>query len=395
MRAETGPAPIVEVPLDAWLFEVLTFAPGTALHDLRRRFAMLLSERWGEWIGAYTLREREAGERLGQRLLELPTQAFYRIIIAPETVRQLLWPLAGALPEADSVRFFERAIEAERALCGLDYYLAEPAWTALGDRIVGLKGSDGGHATVGLPTLVLGDPANRNPLAPPPDSDPKSEKADRLSPPNLALVIKQLVDVHCRLETIDPRLADFSRELNITLVLRCDSARQGFQSSSPERFVGRSILWNPEHPSVGLDDLAEAVVHEGIHTVLDMADALISRVSPKGERWVTDPTLYDGVSRTTSPWTGRPLDVPTYVHGFFVWFGLLCFWSKAASHGTFDSATARRRMLRAGAPFATRIALKPLEPFATSIRSDVLQLLRTIEDDVSEAFGELAGEACA
>lgn len=380
MLAELAPDMGTEPPLDSWLPEVLTFAPGSGLSDLKRRFVMLLSERWGEWVGANARRDRAAGERLQGRISDLPPQSFFRILTAPESVRRLLWSSGDVAELEQNTRFFARAIEAERALCSLDHDLPDPSWTAMGDRAAPAGALAGEYVVDGLPRLVIGDPAARTPLASGPDGD----LAD------VPRVIDRLHEVMARLRATDPVFADFARELNITLVLRRDTARPDFQSNSPERYVGRSILWNPDGDDVGLDDLAEALIHEGIHTALDMADALLFRAWPRGTRWITDPALYDGVSRTASPWTGRPLDVPSYVHAFLVWFGLLTFWARAASRGSFDASVARRRLLRAGAPFAARAALPPLAPFLGSIRPDLLPIMDQLEEFVSETFGELA-----
>ena len=388
---ESAPGPA----LDAWLPDVLSFVPGPGLDDLRRHFTLLLADRLGARLGDFTRLDCAAGARLARRLGELPTDGFLRILVAPESIHRLLWP---GLHEPQGVAlFFERAVEAERARSGLDFDLAAPTWTALGDARVGGGAEVAALKLEDFPAVVLGDPATRHPLAAPGGRDEARSSAsaegdDQLVGDALALVASRLTDVRRRLAEPDPAVWAFTRDFSVTLVLRRGSGeRAGFRSSSPERFVGRSILWNPHLPEVSAADLAEALVHEAIHTVLDMADALLSRGVPAGTRWVTDPGLYDGASRTVSPWTGRPLDVPTYVHGFLVWFGLLCFWSKALIGKSFDAATARQRMIRAGAPFMNQTALAPLEPFIGAIRGDLLRLMRSIQDDVSADFRGVLG----
>ncbi|WP_158298688.1 hypothetical protein [Sphingomonas psychrotolerans] len=373
-----------ETAAETWLPEVLGFSSGTALESLRSRFVLLVSERWGAWIGAFTLADPEAGERLQSRVSDLPVEALCRILLAPESIRRLLWRSGEKADREESARFFVRAVEVERAFSGLDHQLDEVVWSAMGDRHC-LSPAPYTAGCGDLPRLVIGDPATRLPSAPTSGDPPEPW-------PTLPALVEQLQEAQEHLRATDPRLADFARDWNTTLVLRRVASRQGFQSSSPERYVGRSILWNPDDPAVGTDALAEAMIHEGLHTVFDMADALLSRVTPPRARWVTEPMLYDGVSRTISPWTGRPLDVPTYVHAFLVWFGLLTLWAKVASRGTFEPPIARGRLLRAGAPFATRTAFTPLEPFAGRIRSDVKDLMRQLEEQASQAFRHLAGE---
>jgi hypothetical protein len=383
MQAEPVSCTYSDGRVDQWLPNILTFEAQGELADQRRRFVLLLSEALGVRLGAVTRSDSQEGTRISERLRELPEPAFLRILLAPETVHRLLWPERHR-PE-DIARFLARAVEAERYLCGLDSCADPPGWTAMGDDWAGPNPPGPTFKLADFPPIVLGDPAARHPLAAPEpafDSDCPDDAA-------LGLLTDRLTEVRQRLEATSGALWAFARDFTITLVLRGGAGNPGFRSSSPERFVGRSILWNPHAPEVTVADLAEALVHEAIHTVLDTADALIIRDQPPGTRWVTDPELYDGVSRTTSPWTGRPLDVPTYVHGSFVWFGLLCFWSRALLSNAFDPLTSRLRMLRAGAPFMNGTALHPLEPFASRIRGDVLALLRAQQADVSAQFGEL------
>ncbi|WP_066723763.1 hypothetical protein [Sphingomonas pituitosa] len=384
MSTETASPIDFEAAVETWLPEVLDFSFGNTLESLRSRFILFVSERWGGWIGALTLADHEAGERLQSRISDLPLEALCRILLAPESIRRLLWASGEPADREESVRFFVRAVEVERASCGLDHQLDDVVWSAMGDRH---SLSPDPHTTRcgDLPRLVIGDPATKLPSTQPPGSPPEPW-------PALPAMVARLQEAQALLRATDPKLADFARDWNTTLVLRHAPSSRGFQSSSPERYVGRSILWDMDDPAVGTDALAEAMIHEGLHTVFDMADAMLSRVTPRRARWVTDPSLYDGVSRTVSPWTGSRLDVPTYVHAFLVWFGLLGLWAKVASRGTFEPQVARKRLLRAGVPFATRTAFMPLEPFAEQIRPDVRDLLRQFEDQASQAFDHLAGE---
>lgn len=382
MPIEAAPPIEAEFAAETWLPEVLGFSSGTALEDLRSRFVLMMCERWGGWIGAFTSENADAGRRLQQRVADLPVEALCQIFLAPESIRRLLWRGTDEVCKQETARFFVRAVEVERFFCGLDHELGEPAWNAMGDRR-GPGPAAFSARPQDLPRLVIGDPATRRPCEPNMEEMPETWLA-------FPTLVERLQEAQRRLRETDTGLGDFARDWNTTLVLRRDSSRPGFQSSSPERYVGRSIFWNADDPDVGIDDLAESLIHEGLHTVFDMADALLSRVTPPRARWVTEPALYDGVSRTVSPWTGRPLDVPTYVHAFLVWFGLLTLWAKVAGKGTFDTKVARSRLLRAGAPFAARTAFTPLEPFAGQIRPDVKDLMKYLEEQGSQAFGELA-----
>jgi hypothetical protein len=393
MPAEQPSAVAVEAedPVVAALPQILSFTPGPGLGEIRRRFMLLCSEGLGRWLAVLQDADPTAGATLTSRLGELSGDAFVRVLLAPETVRRLLWPELHGSEEVG--RFLWLAIEAEHARSGNAAVLDGPTWTALGDELVG---ADGGARTLALhdfPPIVLGDPSFRHPAA---AAAGPGEDDGLLAPDDLTATVTRLREAQLRVRKADERIWAFARELNTTLVLR--TGREGetsFASSSPERYVGRSILWNPHATEVEAADLAEALVHEAIHTVLDSADALLSRATPASPRWITDPALYDGVSRTASAWTGRELDVPTYVHAYLVWYGLMCFWTRAYTADAFGGDTARRRIMRAGLPFMTRSALTPLRPFMEAIRPDMAALLEGIEEQVAEEFAGLTSEASA
>lgn len=373
----------VDVAQSAWLRDFLSFEPTPVTGDVREQFTLLVADRLGARIGALTQTDNQTGKRLAQRMGELPAASFLRILIAPEAVDRLLWPERH---QADDIgQFFVRAVEAERALCKLDFEVEQTGWTALGDKWCADGTRRSQLVIEDFPPIVLGDPHFRHPLA----FDVPNTSAARYELPrnSIAQLKEQLSEVRERIKATDEWLWAFVKDSNVTLVLRrANEGQRGFRSSSPERYVGRSILWDPDSSSVTIADLAEALVHEGIHTVLDSTDALISRVNRPGVRWVTEAGQYDGVSRVVSPWTGSHLDVPTFVHGFFVWFGLLCFWSRVLLRNSFDKNTTQQRIVRAGAPFMNRTALKALERYEGVVRADVLELMQSIQDDVSNQF---------
>ena len=72
-------------------------------------------------------------------------------------------------------------------------------------------------------------------------------------------------------------------------------------------------------------DIAEALVHEAIHSLLYMQE----RCHP----WVPA-ELYAPVPRVVSPWRGRNLALRPFLQACFVWYGILQFWGKATTTGT-------------------------------------------------------------
>ncbi|SDS40872.1 hypothetical protein [Actinoplanes derwentensis] len=373
----------------AALPDILAFVPGPGLMEIRRRFTSLAADALGRRVAAVIGRDSARGASLRVRLAALPSDGLLRLITVPETIHRVLWP---ELYDADELaRFLRLAVEAEHARDGREHELTRPTWTARGDVMVGGANDAATLALNDFPPIVLGDPQRRRPTAVLAGDDDSLVPADALRH-----VAGQLLEVRRRMRDCGDEIWAFTREFTSTLVLRAGGGMGGsFGSSSPERYVGRSILWNPHDPEVTVEDLAEAVVHEAIHTVMDSADVLLTRATPAGVRWIVEPRLYDGVSRAASAWTGRELDVPTYVHACLVWYGLLCFWTRAMVSGAFDATTARRRIIRAGGPFMRRSALEPLRPFMSAVRPDVAALLEAIQERVAEEFAGLSAAAAA
>src|SRR4051812_10726983 len=221
--------PEIDVTQAAWLSGFLSFTEDAGPTAVRERFTMLVAERFGARIARIAGSNERGGANLSRRLEELPNDRFLRILLAPESVHRLLWPEMHQA--ADIALFFERAVEAERGLCGLDACLDSPSWTAVGDewcgensRVTVLKMKD-------YPPFVLADPRARHPLA---DSGDAMDEEHQLSKTSLALVKKRLREVRERLKATDNFFWAFARDFNITLVLRRTGGEpRGFRSSSP------------------------------------------------------------------------------------------------------------------------------------------------------------------
>ncbi len=134
------------------------------------------------------------------------------------------------------------------------------------------------------------------------------------------------------LESLSPPAHAFTLAMTRRIVLAPCNTRTAFWSSSPERFLFGTRLWNLADDSAHVPDVAGALVHEAIHTWLDL-DCLLRRDTPGLEPWMPPDLMSDGVSRLASPWSGAPLSLPIFVHACFVWYGLLNLWAGAHAQG--------------------------------------------------------------
>src|SRR5260370_18494033 len=96
---------------------------------------------------------------------------------------------------------------------------------------------------------------------------------------------------------------------------------QQFSTGATTQYVGRTFITNPHVHSVDIVDLAEALVHEGIHALLFMEELQRS--------WGDIPELRDGVRRVESPWTGNSLSLSSFFQAGFSWYWLADFWALA------------------------------------------------------------------
>ena len=125
------------------------------------------------------------------------------------------------------------------------------------------------------------------------------------------------------LDLVDPVISAFVRRFTQVDNVVTDRGMDGFSSGSMNQYVGRSIFWNAHLTSVDAGTLAEALVHEAIHTLLDMHRSR--------NPWVLGPRQPAGEHDViVSPWTGAGLLLEPFLQACFVWYGLLHFWRAAA-----------------------------------------------------------------
>lgn len=316
----------------ARLTDVLGWAedPRPGVFDLRMRYAEALTVQLGRAIGRTLQHDPEHGEQLHARAGDLTPDDLVRRLRRPATARRLT----------------TRLHTTEDVTAHLLGALAEPEVT------------DGpGPAAYLLGSVPLH-------LDPPGD-------------PDLLASAARVEHEMERLERVVPEAVTYVRAVMQELWLVRDDTKDGFFSNSPQGFIGRAVLTNPHLAMVDAVMLVEAVVHEATHGFVGMSEAIGLAGLDPGERWLLDDGPYDGVSRVASAWTGKPLDIPTYLHACFVWWGLLCLWSRVAGSATFDEGRVRSRLMRAASGFLDSALVAELRPHADLIQP---ALLRTLDD---------------
>jgi hypothetical protein len=142
-----------------------------------------------------------------------------------------------------------------------------------------------------------------------------------LFPPALELKERaRLLEADALLRTINVAAWRVTHRFTQLVVIRRDDSRWNrFISSSSPRYPGRTVLINT--PVAPLGELADALLHESIHGVLNAEQLRCPFVydhSRIANRWVT------------SPWTGNVIPADALLEACFVWFGLWHFWRAAS-----------------------------------------------------------------
>jgi hypothetical protein len=333
-------------------------------------YVSLMSEALG--VAIATIERRHSGEGFAIRdaLEQLGDGAFTRLLLAPETNHRLFWLSREPLREV--ARFFSQCIDAELARQGTRIECSSARWTALGDFRVAPSGK------------VLRAPLISGNVFLDFDSPFAHANEGRIAQADRGRIIELVTEAHARIRDTSPLVFDFVVAFNKSLTAkRTHEPDRRFWSSSPERYIGRSVLWNADLESVDVVDVAEAIVHEATHSLLDMDERCSLYRGDEARYWVRDLALYDGGLRTQSPWTGAALPLPTFIHACFVWFGLLTFWCRAIARGTFTQRRVRERISHSLRGFLDESLLDQCTQFTTSIRPDILSSVTSMQVEVS------------
>jgi hypothetical protein len=159
------------------------------------------------------------------------------------------------------------------------------------------------------------------------------------------------------------------------IVMRCDTRLNEFRAASSPIGIGRVVLRNPHLAQATVPEIMDGLVHEAIHGLLDSIELDNPLVV----------TEFAG-EQTASPWTGRILDVRTYLHACFVWYGLWNFWSLAARlvTGGEQAELIRRYVLLSARGFhQSGGILEPLRFHDGLLRAGVLDALQVIQEEIT------------
>jgi hypothetical protein len=146
-------------------------------------------------------------------------------------------------------------------------------------------------------------------------------------------------------------------------------------ASSPT-CIGSPVFRNPHLAYVTVEMLIDGLVHETMHCLLDIAEFK--------DPFLLDPRAISDI-QVSSPWSGKSLDLDTYVQACFVWYGLCEFWLLAKESGTFNAEAVVRFISRSSRGFASRDIVHPIENLSSVLSPGLLDVLREAQEKVRTA----------
>lgn len=253
----------------------------------------------------------------------LPAASVLRVARAPELEYQLRRSRSPGGSVEELGLFLARAFEAELLLSaeGLARAGDAPLWTAIGDVV--LPGGRPSRAAGEGPALDTASPYNRGDVA------RRFERHAAIEADQEDRLRADLDEAMALLGRGAPIAAGFTRAFTTVVVpLRVEGFQSHFGSFSSSWYPGRTVLVNPDAPEMGLHQRAAALLHEAIHSLIDVSE-------------IGGQLLIEGASPprpVRSPWTGAEISLQSLLDAYCVWYGLLWFWRQAEARQAADPA---------------------------------------------------------
>lgn len=328
--------------------EVLTWSNPAVFEQVHDNYRQVVSDALGSLLATIERLDPALGKQLLDELQEASDAALLRVVLAPQTIHRLLWEQPERL--RDTADFFLRSLLAEKAKEGRPAELAEETWTALGDALVLPTGEVvAGPSIEGFIPLDFDSPQVRNVDDVCSELTRRAPLGMRHGPPwhaltgdDRELVLHRLALAQGAIAATSTVVSAFSTMFIKVLVLQKDDEESWYGAYATPGYCG-VVISNPQHQLVDVVRIAESIVHEAMHPLLDM----LVYTRPWG---IEDP-LYDDKPKVASPWTGTSLSVSNFLQACFVWYGLLHFWSRALGTTAFPLKRVRGRMSRAAVGF--------------------------------------------
>lgn len=265
----------------------------------------------------------------------------------------------------EAIAYFDGAFAAAAIEEGLEAeHMGGTIWSAKGDRSYRQHGLGSGNWRREYSAPVLDGylpvdtrcPATQGTL---PGIESRTEAVETEDEDRLFAL---LTTAHSLIERGSPLTRRFLEDFARVIVVRNSATDEGFQSAGARVTAGRMVMINPLGADGKPELITDGLVHESIHCAIDHCEF----VEPILTVIATDVTI-------DSPWTGKRLDLNTFIHASFVWYGLVHFWTIANEKAGQTTAGAREMLATARKGF---LAVHPsvlIAPHVALLNPEVVQ----------------------
>jgi hypothetical protein len=157
----------------------------------------------------------------------------------------------------------------------------------------------------------------------------------------------------------------------VTRVELITEATPYFNSASNNMYPRRVQLINMHMARGDIETVANALVHEAIHSFLYLLELEIPLL-------MNEPRHL----KLESPWTGNRISIHSYIHACFVWFGLSRFWKSDQVRKVFRPQDRERHFRAAMKGFLASDICEPLLELKESMHPWLVPAIRELQKRV-------------
>lgn len=343
--------------------------PETA--SLRRNLEDNAARRYDKFARDTARLVPEERKRLEAATARLTPAVRLACISAPQGI----FASSSACAPDDALEFFEGAFAVAEIEAGRNAeHVASEIWSANGERAYRRREPEG-HRSLGEWTLAYAAPVIDGYL-PVDMRSPATQGqipgvdcgADPISDDEQHDIFTLLGRSHALIEEGAPQARQFLEDFARVIVARNSAADPGFHSAGARLTAGRMVMTNPLFARDKPELVTDGLVHESIHCAIDHCEF----VRPILAVVQTDATI-------VSPWTGKMLDLNTFIHASFVWYGLVNFWTLATERTSSPTAGASEMLATAQRGFSVSRPGELIAPFENLLNPDVVQAVNQMK----------------
>jgi hypothetical protein len=331
----------------------------------------------GKALGQIRQADPYAYDCISGRLKDLPDSIYLRLLGAPHTWFLVTDCEAQRHKPQEIAFYLNQALAAEVIRAGDTVELRQGVWSCLGDYYFPSQnlGTTStlrwqNDAPFVAPCLPGGIPVDfwspwargKLPEIPGTDSDMKQ--------PEIVQIWQKLDRGLRAAQHVCPTTIKVLTCFCKVIVARQDPTITEHRAASSPTTIGRPVLRNPQLLAATEMELIDSIIHETIHAIIDIVN-------------LEQPLMLDRsvltIQRGNSPWTGRSLDLYTYIHACLVWYGLWHFWSRAWGRDIFPDPAVFHYMQLSAKGFMSPDLLEPLLKTRQAIAPSLIDLISDMQ----------------